>query len=444
MGDTLTTVNAFTKEFYGDDWFLQYSPKSALLAKDTKGDPAIKRGGSEYLKSEPTGGRKFYIPAVFGAPESGAFISDGGDWPTAGNISATASTVDVSQHIHTVQLTAGVIHLLDNDRKSFGNMMEVTMDLAKGAFHQDWATYLYGDGTGYIGCVKSVSGSGPYTVVLSSKADLGSTLGSTTVSPDFVTNPVYFRNGMKFKAKATNATRGGGADRSGSGTITNIDPLNSNGPTLTCSAIPTSLAAGDHLYTNALGSGTIQDGLFSTVDDGTYKTTFQGISRSSYGLWKSVIKGNGGTARPLSLPLIRETVTSISTMGGNIDLIVSNWNIRDQYISTLQPDIRFGSVREFDGGFVGAPYTMSDGRTISWVADQYSPFGRLWFLDTSKLTHFEAKSEHWDETTGGIWRQAIGSGTAVYASAYVAAFQRFGNFGTTVVCASGCLKDIQE
>lgn len=126
------------------------------------------------------------------------------------------------------------------------------------------------------------------------------------------------------------------------------------------------------------------NGLFYAVDDGSYTTTFEGISSSTYNFWKAYVDKTTETYTTLAglEQDLRAAVTAVQKYGKS-DIIISDFSMRDGYIALSAANQRYVNTTKLEGSF-NAEAIMFGG--IPWVADFDCQTGTAYVLDWSALS----------------------------------------------------------
>ena len=180
-------------------------------------------------------------------------------------------------------------------------------------------------------------------------------------------------------------------------------------------------------------------GLIGLVDDGTYLTTLQGISRTTYPEWKSTVLDNSGTARAITETLLDDAIfTAQETGEGNISLGLTGRIQFRKIGELLTADRRFAFSTTLQGGF----------KAIEWgdvpiVNDPRSPVDAngndmLFFIDESVISRYQLGPMNWDDEDGNILHRNEGYAT------YDATLYEYGNLGTTDPANHAVIRDLSR
>ena len=341
--------------------------------------------------------------------------------PTAGEQGYVNPYGNVKYNRARIQVSGPTMEASKNDKGAMVKALEsevsgATRDLKKEINYQ-----LFNDGT----AVRALVNGDPST--------------GTTLTLD---NPgtLWFHDGMKIDI-IDPAT--GDITTSGNG-LTVSTVRNSTEVTLSAAA-NSDVADNDWVVragARALGGGSLTAnpsyemvGLKGIVDDGTYVTTLHNLSRTTYPWWKCSTHAsddNGGTLRDLSLPLIQASITAVEKNGGEVNLIVSDPDMRDSYAALVVADKRFVNTLKLDGGYLALEHNG-----IAWVADPDCMPNTVFFLDTRHLFLMQMSDFDWMDKDGAVLSRVANS------DAYEAVLFWYAELATDRPRAHSFLRDVR-
>jgi hypothetical protein len=187
--------------------------------------------------------------------------------------------------------------------------------------------------------------------------------------------------------------------------------------------------------TNALSDSYEMMGLKGIIDDGTYVTTLENLSRTTYPHWNCSVSStdsNGGTLRDMTLPLIQSQITAVESNGGKVNLIISDFALRDAYAALVVADKRYVNTMKLDGGFTALEYNG-----IPWVADGDCPGNTVFFVDTDHLQIMQMSDWSWMDRDGAVLSRVAGT------DAYEAVLYWYADLTTDKPRAHSFLRDVQ-
>ena len=417
--ETITSLDRVLKEYYPAGGIVnQLNIDTFLLDKVEKAK-----------RFQNVGGRYLYKPARFGLSGAVGPRAEDTALPTPQTATFDDIQIPIKFHYGVVQVTGPVMAVSKSDKHAFAEALALTMDGMYDEFRLVANIMLYGWSSGILGVVSSVSGA-----VITLKDDI---------------NPInWFYEGQRLSVyDSDEVTIDAGV----------TDPINVTDVNLVDKKITvnsgTSIDANDVLVI-ASGLNNAPEGLLSTIDDSTYKTTYFGISRSTRSRWKSFVSPAAPTKygalaasrRAITGNLLQTALDSQRVRAGAsrpIDQIISSLGVRRAYWNSLSPDRRFDSAI-YDGGWEMLKYSNGD-RTIPWFGDEFCPRYTLFGLytgtvpagkgkksdkiqDEEVLAIYEALAPDWDSSTGSEMKQVY-SGAAFVDS--VGAFLKwYFNFGS--------------
>lgn len=359
------TLEYVTKEV--QQWLPKYAVFMNLVMTRNKGS------------FEDVNGRGFYIPGEMFQNAGVGMFAEGGAHPIAGNRLMKRMTGSYKRYMISCRLTADVLQ--SQGKNVLGNVLpdNVASDIA--SLMQYANEDVYQDATG----VKGIVGTGTATTSLVLKTPTGAQNMHEYGRYNIVTTA--------------------GVQR-GSSEVYVVQPgIDYANKTVTLDqAVATSGAGG----AVAVGDLVVPEnsalkglsGLKLLIDNST-SVNLQGLSRSTYPRLKSVILGNGGSARPLStalFDLITNTLLLPRSKGPEVynDFNAFMWichpNARNQYQQLAQnagtqsyPLKRFdGATKELDLGYDVISYGGK-----KFMIDPHCPMDKMWYGDWNKIDYYE-------------------------------------------------------
>jgi hypothetical protein len=176
-------------------------------------------------------------------------------------------------------------------------------------------------------------------------------------------------------------------------------------------------------------------GLKGIIDDGTYVTTLENLSRTTYPHWNcstNSTDSNAGTLRDITEELIQASLTSVEANGGKTNLIISDFAIRDAIVALIMADKRYVNTTKLTGGF-----TAFDYNGIQWVADGDCPANTVFFIDTDHLQIMQMSDWSWMDRDGAVLSRVAD------ADAYEAVLYWYADLTTDKPKAHAFLRDVQ-
>lgn len=303
----------------------------------------------------------------------------------------------------TIEITDKAIRASENNAGAFVNLLNAEMDglVKAGAFNL--GRMLFGDGSGKIATVASI------------------TKGIVVV--DSVQN---LKEGMlvDFRAADTGAILEGFGGRE----IEIVDRISVaikiSGTAPTSTTVPeNSIITVQGSYNNEItGLGAI----FGT------SPTLYGVSKAT-NLWLSPqITNNVGNISEIAM---QKALDKIEEYGGEAcDIIVCSWGVRRALIKLLATNKRVLDTMELAGGYKALSFNG-----IPVVADRFCPKGNMYFLNTKDFTLNQLCDWQWlTSDDGSVLKQVAGK------PVYTATLVKYAELLCSRPYAQGLLKDIAE
>ena len=394
---------------------------------------------------------------------AGAFgpRAENGNLPSAGNFTYGGAHISERFVYYVIQLSGVVMALSKGDKNAFADSLKLTMDAAFMEFRMNMNTIIHLAGT-----------SSNLNAVV---AKVSTTAASSVVVSDNNLQPNWIYPGMTLDSLTS-----GGTAHDSSLVVSSV-----SGTTVNFTAAITNTAAADYLCFAGAGGPTgttTPDGLLNGVDDGTYETTYQNLSRTTYPVWKSYTNSNGSrtlfgnaSRRTLTPNLLQTAIDGQAALAGSqrpIDVIYSDLAVRRTYWQALAPDRRYPDGM-FDGGWRGLKFSNGDVE-LPWMASAMCNKYTVWLLHTGKNKQGSESSEggsknekagladkvaeaelfavyqtpegapDWDSANGGTLKQVYGNSGANFVDASGAYLKWYTNIATLRPNAHAVIDDVSE
>jgi hypothetical protein len=165
-------------------------------------------------------------------------------------------------------------------------------------------------------------------------------------------------------------------------------------------------------------------GLEGMSDDNTLFTTFQGLSRATYGILKGTIIDASSAA--LTADILQRGMDKVEKRSGlNVDMIMSHRNQRRQYLSLAVPQKRFASDR-LDLGFQTLDYNG-----IPWSVSHDCQRSNVYMYPKSVIRKWVTKSLALDNTGGSTVHKIPGKDCF---EAYYKSYDCVGTYQPNAIC----------
>ena len=326
-----------------------------------------------------------------------------GDLPAAGGNNYKQLTTTLKNLYGTISLSDKAIRASQNNAGAFVNLLTAEMDGLVKASSFNFGRMLFGDGTGVLATVESISG---LQITVNSVKNLA--VGMT----------------VDFKDPSTGETITGANARR----IIDVDPDNKtievSGAILTSSTVPagTVIAVQGSYGRELTGLGAI----FKKTG------TIYGVDRSKNKWLVPYIKEEVGE---ISEAEIQKAIDHIEeNTGGKINFIVCSSGVKRAFQNHLATFRRNTDVMELAGGYKAISYNG-----IPIVSDRFCPEGTMYLLNTDDFTLHQLCDWKWLESEDGkVLKQIAGTPT------YTATLVKYADLICTKPCGQAMLKGITE
>lgn len=353
-------------------------------------------------KGTKIGDRGVEIPTHLSGNYNHTFMTDGGEFPVGGSNLVKRAQVFFKNFAHSVRLSGAAIDSINSgDVAYIKDWLQFNLDESLGAAYKMSNIYAHGLGNGRLATISSGANSATQTV------------NNTDANR-------FLRDGLAVQS----VTPGTGAITA-SGTILNAK---ASATTFTTVAAMNTTLTSDIIV--AAGAFNLAiTGKKQIIDDTTNgSVTFQGLSRSTYPGYRAFRVDAASTGLDVSY-LRRALSAGIHINVGELNRdVLEIWTHPAQVAaySALGWNLkRFaGNSKSLDLGF-----TVHDYEGIGMVEDVDADKDRLDFIDFSTMAKYIAKDFGWDNKTGSILRQVVG--TNAYKDQYEAYLTARYNYGCT-------------
>jgi hypothetical protein len=368
-------------------------------------------------------GKSFTIPLHTSRNASaGVGRGDGGTLPTAGNQGYETAVVPNAYLYGRIEITGPTIRAARDNAGAFVEAVKSEVNGLTRDFSRAFNRQLHGDGRDALGFA---------TGAIATNADTGT----------FDDN-----QGNAFVHLPT------------SGTLT-VDLIDTDNSTVNGDSIAVTLGAkGASSYTvtwstdltNAAADGdywVLEDtlgkqvmGIAGVIDDGNpplLSGGLHGLDVATKVFWKAQMFENSGTKRDLTLELMQEPISAIAVNSdfdeSDIKFLLSNYNIRDKYVSLLVADKRFVNTMTLDGGFKAVDFNG-----IGLVPDPQCQRSTIWYIVPESMQILRTSDFDWAEKDGSVLRRVANK------DAYEAYMFHYGNLASLARNAQAKLGDLND
>ncbi len=178
-------------------------------------------------------------------------------------------------------------------------------------------------------------------------------------------------------------------------------------------------------------------GIISDANPPLLSGGLHGLDVATKPFWKAQMFTNSGTKRDLTLALMQEPISAIAVESdfdeSDIKFLLSNYNIRDKYVSLLIADKRFVNTMTLDGGFKAVDF---NGTPL--VPDPQCQRSTIWYVVPEAMVILRTSDFDWAEKDGAVLSRVANK------DAYEAYMFHYGNLATTARNAQAKLGDLND
>jgi hypothetical protein len=376
---TLTTLDAILKEFYPENKIREQLNHQAVLLYHAE------------RKSQPVGGRRHIVPLHTGRGESVGARPEGGALPTPNGETWANSIVRTRFNYATGMVTGQAMIQSRGDAHAFAQSLDLEMRGKIANLRQDCNRQLAGDGSGVLSNCTAVT-------------------NSTVVG---VASTKFLKAGMAVDV----LTRSDGSVIKTNDTIASVSTANKTIAIGTAVTVTTDHSIYRHGSRNIEMMGI--NGIVSDGDPQTLNTTGYGLLQSlgvaTYGIWKSIVAGAGGTARAIGFDEIQSALDDVMVEGGSVpDMFVCSFPVRRKLVREEIVDKRYAQgadVIMLEGGFSAYKFNgiplVPDKDVGYWFKNDP---GQLFGLSWDELAIYQDNDPGFIDETGAVLKQSLSNG----------------------------------
>ena len=405
MPATLTTASAILKEVYEPKIQDQLQNEAVTLKRIERSSDNIEH---------QVGGKYVTFPLHIRRNQGLGARNELEALPSPGQQQYTSARISLKYLYGAVRLSGQTLELANTNAQAFASVLDQEMEGLKGDLLKDQNRQVYGDGTGAVATVSTLSGAG-LTASVSWTGWLQLGMQVDIIDGTTLSNPT-----PTVKASNRQITA-----------INNAFPVATANVTFDGANVAT--AVGD-IFVRTGSVNREWSGLGIIVKN---SGTFQNVDPTVEALWKAEIDSNGGTNRALSEGLMILMADRIRTNGGKVTAMFSNLGVRRAYYNLLSQQRRYTNTTSFEGGFSGLAFTTDTG-DIPFVVDLDAPPNRVYFINEKEITLYRDKNWEFMDRDGSKWARVSGY------DAYDATMYQYSNLGTHRRNTHGLLADITE
>lgn len=295
--------------------------------------------------------RKLCLHGINGGIGAG---TEDGELPSATGNNYEQFVTTLKNLYGTIEISDKAIRASENNSGAFVNLLNAEMEGLIKASTFNFGRMLFGDGSGVIGTVVSVSGN--------------------VITLDTVKNVI---EGMLIDLRSEDGEVIATAKR-----IVGVDRLNKK---VTLSGASVSASAGAVLTVQGSYNNEIT-GLGKLFDDND--GTLYGVDKAQNPWLKPYVKEIDGEISEAEIQIALDTIEENS--GSAVNFIVCSWGVRRALINLLSKQKRIVDVMNLEGGFKALSYNG-----IPIVADRFCPEGTMYLLNTDDFTLHQLCDWQW-------------------------------------------------
>jgi len=331
--------------------------------------------------------------------------------PTAGAQKYKQAHLYLTNLYGAIEVDGQLFEQAAEDYQAFINVVDMEIQGLKRDLAVDQNRQVYGDGTGTIATVVSVSGQ--------------------NITVDSVH---WVQEGMILTGIDTGT--GAVAD---SGNELEVTAINETTKVITVSGTISALAANDVLVRASNGTnsyGKEWTGLAAIVND---TTSLHEIDPASYPQWKSTVSdiSSGGTPGTLTELALINLVQGVDKKGGDVDVMLASPGVFNAYWNLLQGLRQFTNGATLTGGQRAFSFDAL-GKPIKFVSDYAAPENTLYALSSKEIVVNRKKDWSWMDRDGSMWSRVADT------DAYEARYFQYSQIGTYRRNAHAVLTGIAE
>ncbi len=353
-------------------------------------------------KGTKIGDRGVEIPTHLEGNYNHTFMADSGEFPVGGSNAVKRAQVFFRNYASAVRLSGAAIDSINSmDVAYIKDWLQFNLDETMGASYKMCNIYAHGKGDGRL-------------------ATLSADGGSSTTQTVLADGNRFLKAGLKIDivAPATGVI-------AGSATI--VNPKASS-TTFTLDSAINPGASTDIVVASGAFNLAIT-GIKAMIDDTTNApVTFQGLSRNTYPAYRAFRVDGGGNGLDVAY-LRRALGAGIHIASGELNRdVLEIWSHPAQ---TAAYSALGWNLRRFDGKSksIDLGFTQYEYEGVGWTEDVDCDKDRIDFTDFSTLGKYVAKDFGWDQKTGSILRQVVGTNS--YKDQYEAFLTARYNYGCT-------------
>lgn len=363
----------------------------------------------------PGGGRQIVFPIHDERNTGGGAVAEDSALPPGGKQSGAQGTSKLTNQYFGVRLSSKVIHAAKTEKQAFENAMSFEMKHVKDDMINGLSRQAWGDTTGVLGTIASISGAGPYTLTL-----------SNTSIPSFRPLTRFIRPGQIITI--LDGSFGAVASQVGV-TVLSVDEVNGTFTVAANTNITSPAGYKVTAYLSHLGGQALGYEMTGIVGQfGSNTSVLYGIDPAVHSRWTPGYLSNvNQDPSEQNLSIIQQ---SLMALGTNPTLCITSPGVMTKYKNSL---LTYKRV-VFDKGNDSIPGGVEGVKDIDkltgpeivdvgpMLVDNTTPQGvdpntsLLWMGNPEHMGFQEAGDLHWMDEDGEILKFIVGSDTVASPS----------------------------
>ncbi len=385
MGQNLTNFDAMLKEFYPNDVVMDLVKQRSPFYFEFKKSKRISADG-----------RRVIQPVHSSRNVGTSAIGSGGLLPTAGNQGYVDLTIGYKYVYGRVDIGATVMKQTRTSQGAFDDVMDTEIEGSIKDGARDLSRQVMGDGTGTLCQISDTDASATHSLINGQGVTDNDDIPGRFLAPNQIIVGITALTGAwEF--------------------VRTINTVASNLQSMAFTATVTPSAANTILVRGGSASGTVLAdsaynnemlGLLGMVDDGTYVSSYFGLTRSSYpGLNATRLDLANGN---LSLDIMHRAFHAVDQKGdGKVGMLVANQVTAREYYALLQVMKRYvdASALSPDGGLKRRKDNQGYDIEFNQVPlreDRDAPLGLIFGLDMDSFRRYSLVEGEWADDDGRI------------------------------------------
>ena len=365
-------------------------------------------------------GRQVRYPLNVRRNQGVMFTTENGTLPSAGNQQYTETRIPMRYAHGRIQLSIQTIKHSRTSKGAFKRAMDQEMMGLVRDLGNDLNRSMFGAGLGTLAFVNEATPTGDTTLIVDAPGGvIGATHGNRFLN---VGMTVGFINSGSGALRGTGASPGRTVTAvSTDGTNVTLDSAPGGGTAdndfvVRIASTASTLVVTDSAYNQEF------NGLLALIDDSTYVTTLNNVSRTTYPIFKSSVLSSVG---PLSADVLQRGLDVADQLGeAQIKNFIAHHSVRRAYLTMVDADRRYigSDLLSPDAGTKAAKMGDVTFGGIPWQVDKDAPYGMLFGFDPTTATRWVEVEGEWADDDGTILLRLTN------ADAYEARYRIFENY----------------